>query len=199
MIIKFDHISFIGSRINKEKILKDKGEALFKEIRLKNLDIKKNLMYVPQIDHDLYFYDGNYPTEYIFYDTVEVNSKIELIDNTVYGKYTNKQGALEFLKGIFGNKVTEKNNILSCNMKGILDKRDYMLVLSNSDENIDAHLDDEGYGVITLINSARFSNVPIDGICTDTEILEVNGKQLEICFTKSASTNIIFEMIKVCS
>ena len=90
MIIKFDHISFVCSRINKEQILKNKGEPLFKEISLKNLEIKKILMHVPQDDHDLYFYEEDYPTEYIFYDSVNEQSGIKLVDNIVYAKYLNK-------------------------------------------------------------------------------------------------------------
>ncbi len=197
MIIKFDHISFVCSRINKEQILKNKGEPLFKEISLKNLEIKKILMHVPQDDHDLYFYEEDYPTEYIFYDSVNEQSGIKLVDNIVYAKYLNKQRAIEFLIGIFGNKVIEENDKIVCNMKGILDKKDYILVLERTIEPMATYLDNSGYGIVTLINNSQFSKIPIDGICTESEVLKVNGKELEICFTKADSTNIIFEMIKV--
>lgn len=38
---------------------------------------------------------------------------------------------------------------------------------------------------------------PVDGICTSTEELKVNEKKLEICFTKSDSTDVIFEIIRI--
>ena len=188
VIIKFDHVSFVCARSDKNKVLMNKGEPSFKEIGLKNLKIKKSLMHMAQQDHDLYFFEDGYPTEYIFYDAVNSQSRIELVDNVLYGKYMNKQKAIDFLKGIFGEKVTEEGDNIVCNMRGIIDKNDYMLI---------PWLDDSGYGIVTLVNNVRFTKKPVDGICTDYEVLKVNGKELEICFTKSNSTNIIFEIIKV--
>lgn len=105
-------------------------------------------MYTPQDDHDLYFYEEDYPTEYIFYDSVNKQSGINLVDNTVYAKYLNKQRAIDFLKGIFGNKVIEENDKLVCNMKGILDKKDYILVLERTIEPMATYLDNSGYGIV---------------------------------------------------
>lgn len=110
VIIKFDHVSFVCARSDKNKILMNKGEPSFKEIGLKNLKIKKPLMHMAQQDHDLYFFEDGYPTEYIFYDAVNSQSRIELVNNVLYGKYMNKQKAIDFLKGIFGEKVTEEGD-----------------------------------------------------------------------------------------
>ena len=197
VIIKFDHVSFVCARSDKNKVLMNKGEPSFKEIGLKNLKIKKSLMHMAQQDHDLYFFEDGYPTEYIFYDAVNSQSRIELVDNVLYGKYMNKQKAIDFLKGIFGEKVTEEGDNIVCNMRGIIDKNDYMLILEKTTESIIPWLDDSGYGIVTLVNNVRFTKKPVDGICTDYEVFKVNGKELEICFTKSNSTNIIFEIIKV--
>ena len=71
MIVKFDHISYIELRENKEILLQEKGTPVFKEELLRNLDIKKSLMRIPQENHDLYFYEGDYPIEYLFYDEVK--------------------------------------------------------------------------------------------------------------------------------
>lgn len=197
MIVKFDHISFVESRKEKDKILRDKGVPLFVEQSLKNLSIKNELMQVVQSNHDLYFYGDDYPTEYIFYDEVERHGNIKLEEEVLYGHYSNKKLALEFLKGIFGSKVAEDVEAIRCNMKGILDKRDYMLILEKSDNSTEAYIDNGGYGVAALISNTLFSKKPADGICTPTEVLNVNGKNLEICFTKSDSTDIIFEIIRI--
>ena len=74
MIIKFDHISYVAAKSEIGNILKDKGEPKFKEIGLKNIDVKYPLMKNPQPDHDLYFYDCDIPTEYIFYNQVCSNT-----------------------------------------------------------------------------------------------------------------------------
>lgn len=146
MIVKFDHISYVDLRKNKRLILEEKGAPVFREELLYNLDIKKSLMRIPQDNHDLYFYEEGYPTEYLFYDEVKKQSQIQLIDDTIYGHYFDKERAIDFLKGIFGNKVIENEGIITCNMKGILDKRDYILILEKCSEVIDSRLDDGGYG-----------------------------------------------------
>lgn len=199
MIVKFDHISYIELRENKEILLQEKGTPVFKEELLRNLDIKKSLMRIPQENHDLYFYEGDYPIEYLFYDEVKKQSQIQLIDRTVYGHYSDKESAISFLKGIFGNKVIENAETIMCNMKGILDKRDYILILEKASEEINVCLDDAGYGGggIALVSNSRFTVKPVDGICTSTEELKVNEKKLEICFTKSDSTDVIFEIIRI--
>lgn len=199
MIVKFDHISYVDLRKNKRLILEEKGAPVFREELLYNLDIKKSLMRIPQDNHDLYFYEEGYPTEYLFYDEVKKQSQIQLIDDTIYGHYFDKERAIDFLKGIFGNKVIENEGIITCNMKGILDKRDYILILEKCSEVIDSRLDDGGYGGggIALVSSSRFAVEPVDGLCTSAEELKVNGKNLEICFTKSASTDVIFEIIRI--
>ena len=158
MIVKFDHISFVESRKEKDKILRDKGVPLFVEQSLKNLSIKNELMQVVQSNHDLYFYGDDYPTEYIFYDEVERHGNIKLEEEVLYGHYSNKKLALEFLKGIFGSKVAEDVEAIRCNMKGILDKRDYMLILEKSDNSTEAYIDNGGYGVAELVTLYSLKN-----------------------------------------
>lgn len=198
MIIKFDHISFIDERYKKEVILKKLGNPLFFELSLKNLENKKKLMRNPQDNHDLYFFDIGYPVEYIFYDTVAKHGSIELKNNVVYGKYTSLSMAKKYLETIFGDKIIVKNGVIECNMRGILDKQDYLLILEKSeDNNVIPYVDDGGFGVIALLVNNEYSKAPEDGICTRYESLTVNNKDLEICFTRSNSVNIIFEMIKI--
>lgn len=198
MIIKFDHITFIAERKEKEAILKKLEKPLFSELSLKNLESKKKLMRNPQNDHDLYFFDAGYPTEYIFYDIVEKHGAIELKNNVIYGKYTNYNIAKKYLEGIFGDRITVNNGTIVCNMRGVLDKQDYFLVLEKTGEdNIVPYVDDGGFGVIALLMNNKYSKAPEDGICTKYESLVVNNKELELCFTRTPSVNIIFEMIKI--
>lgn len=197
MIVKFDHISYIEERSQEHNIIKKKGKPVFKEINLRNLSIKSKLMKKNQATHDLYFYESDFPMEYIFYDYVNRKSDIFLKDGKVYGLYSNKKNAIDFLIGIFGEKVQENDDEIICNMKGILDKQDYILILRKTESTCASFLDDSGYGVLTLVTSSKFSKIPDDGICTETEMLEINGKELDICFTRSESTNVIFEIIKI--
>lgn len=197
MIVKFDHISYICDRRQKQELLADKGIPNFEERNLQNLHIKKALMGKWQSTHDLYFYEGGFPTEYIFYDTVHQKSKVRVDENKIYGQYADKEKALDFLRGIFGKQVQEYGSEIICNMKGVLDKRDYILVLQNTDGGCQAFLDDSGYGIPALIVSSSFSKQPLDGICTEAERITVNGRNMEICFTKSDATNIILEMITI--
>ena len=53
-----------------------------------------------------------------------------------------------------------------------------------------------GYGTIALITNEIFTTKPEDGICTEHDVLRVNNRDLDICFTRSDSVNIIFEIIK---
>ena len=195
MIIKFDHITYIAGRSDKDEILKGLGEPEFSEEKLPNLEIKKGLMRRALPDHDLYFYGKSYPTEYIFYDETGDESGIELVGETVYGSYSDIDGAVAFLEGIFGRKVSCEDGIITCSMKGVLDKRDYPLVLKKADDT-EAFADDRGYGVAAIIVNSDIAS-PAGCICTDHETLTVNGKELDICFLKSESTDIIFELVKV--
>lgn len=199
MIVKFDHISYVCGRLQKTNLIAEKGQPVFSEINLHNLTIKKALMAKRQSAHDLFFYDDDLPTEYIFYDEVNEKSNICIKDNKIYGLYSDKEQAMDFLRGIFGNRVKDHDGEIICNMRGILDKRDYIMILQKTDDGCPAFLDDSGYGIPALIVKPAFSKIPEDGVCTETEKIVVNGRNLKICFTKSDSTNIIFELITVVS
>lgn len=196
MILKFDHLSYICERNKKKVVIQNEGEPTICEIDLPNLNIKKKLMKNPQDNHDLLYYEKDYPIEYIFYDTIAGDTNVRFCDDIVYGVYYDLQLAYEFLQGIFGRKVEVDNNKLVCNMRGVLDKKDYLLVLEYSSEKFESYLDDGGYGVITLISNSKINATPIEGICTEIEGTVVNGKKIDVCFLKPNSLNIIFEVIQ---
>ncbi len=197
MVIKFDHISYVLDKRKKQDVLNSLGEPVFSEIDLENISIKKQLMHSFFDSHDLYFFEGDYPTEYIFYDEVNGVSTIQKEDNVIYGSYSDIEQAKAFLTALFGKKVSEDGELLKCNMKGVLDSRDYPLVLEYSDNLAEPYLDDEGYGIVTVLVNSEPKSFPDGCIYTQKEALVVNGKQLEICFAKSLYTNIIFEIIKI--
>lgn len=197
MIVKFDHISFIAERGCKDSLLSGSGEPVFEEINLKNISIKEDLMRRPQPDHDLYFYDDDIPVEYIFYDEVVEQGKIKIQDGKIYGLCNDLIIAGEYLKSLFGEKsVCTRENEIICSMKGILDKKEYILVLESSSEDVFPYLDDGGYGVIALIVNKDY-DASVDWIITDQERVTVNSRDLDIRFMRSASTNVIFELIRV--
>ncbi len=141
VIIKFDHISYVAPRKCKEEILDQKEGLIFQEHNLTNLEIKFELMQFPQKSHDLYFYDEFIPTEYIFYDDVGDETTVCIEDGVVYGYYFDKEKAVDFLMGIFGRKVEILNDAIKCNMKGVLDKKDYWLELKPCDRKKPVWLD----------------------------------------------------------
>lgn len=197
MILKFDHISYIEARKKKNMILLENEKPNFVELGLKNIKNKFSLMQGSCLDHDLYFYGGGYPTEFIFYDVVGADTDIVKKNDVIYGRYNDKENAIDFLKGIFGNNVSDDDGVIKCNMRGVLDKKDYMLFLTKSDKMFETYLNSAGYGVAAVIVNSTFTRKPKDGICTEAECLSINNKDMEICFTKSMSTNIIFEIIKM--
>lgn len=197
MIIKFDHITYVASREQRETLTASRKGLMFQENDLANLDIKAALMQYPQEGHDLYFYDDVIPTEYIFYDRVGKETSVSIRDGIVHGSYFDKEGAIDFLTGIFGRKVESLDEVIRCNMKGILDRKDYWLELRPGDCKLSPFLDGKGYGTIAVITNVPFHIVPYDGECTAHDTLCVNNKLLDICFTRSDSVDVIFEIIMV--
>lgn len=200
MIVKFDHISYVSEKDETQSVLKEQGTPRFCETDLENIEIKKDLMSCPQDSHDLYFYDNDYPIEYIFYDRVGKQTGIRFDGNIVYGSYYDFDGSKDFLEELFRGRVSVNGDKIVCNMKGVLDKKDYLLVLepSKNDKPLPC-VDDSGYGIPALIVSGdyRHLNKPDSGcICTEWNRLSVNGKELNICFIRSNCTNVIFEMIR---
>lgn len=199
MIVKFDHITYVANRSDKAEVLPKDREATFVEAGLRNMDIKQELMKNRQADHDLYYYDDVIPVEYIFYNETAEEGGIERRDNCFYAHYSDFDRAVSFLTGIFGKKVSISGEEIHCNMKGILDKQDIMLILVKGENKVETYLDKKGYGVATLINNGKFNKVPEDGYCTEHEQITVHNRELDICFTGSDSVDIIFEIIAVLS
>ncbi len=199
MIIKFDHISYVAERSFADSILKKCGEPMFSETGLRNPTVKNALMRYPQHDHDLYFFDKDIPVEYILYDKIGEPGDIRVIDDRIHGKYTDINKAAAFLESLFGKRnVAVNGDLVECNMKGVIDRRDYFLVLSKSEkDDITSFLDDGGYGIPALIVNKDINDI-VNGNITEREHLEVNGKDLVLCFARSMYTNVIIEMIKVC-
>lgn len=201
MIMKFDHISVIEERRNRESLLEAYGieNLFFKEIELKNLNIKKCFMQNWQENHDLYFFTkkGELPTELIFYDTVEGKTDIVVKENVIYGEYRNKDKAFSFLQKIFGEgyKIFQEGKKLVCNLRGVLDKQDVWLVLTPVEVSKKTYLDESGYGAIALLTSSLYHGNPEVAEYTEYETLRVNNKNLNICFVRSDEINIIFELI----
>ncbi|MCR5688482.1 MAG: hypothetical protein K6G58_10735 [Lachnospiraceae bacterium] len=195
MIVKFDHITYVAPRQEKDSILRGLPEPDFFEEGLRNLEGKLGLMKNPADDHDLYFFGSGYPTEYIFYDKVGEQSLIKLEDGTVFGRYSDREGAKDFLEGVLGCSVTEEDGKLVCSMKGVLDRNDYPLILTEASDGFTAYADDCGYGVPALI--VNDGHTVRNRTCTEGERLTVGGKELEICFASSPVCDIIFELIKV--
>lgn len=199
MIYKFDHITLVASRNSKEETLLHGFNCKFKELSLPNANNKARLMQNKQLSHDLYFYEDEklyWTTEVILYDYVGENTGIKIENNCVWGSYSDLHFAYDFLATIFGKaKVTIDKEIITCNLKGVLDCKDYILKLLPN-ENCDVYLDSAGYGVITLFTNTIKIESRSDILLTEYESVGVNGKLLQICFAKSKYVNIIFEFIK---
>ncbi len=199
MIIKLDHITFVSQRSQKESILNSAGGKLaFSEENLRNLNIKRGWMKRNQDTHDLFYYEDNWPTEYVFYDEVEARESCELSSDVLHGSYNDKDEAALFLKALFGDKkVHEDGDEIVCNMRGILDKRDYLLILRKKEKPEPIYLDMQGYGCICLMsNTSGFDQIRGCN-CTESEDLRVNGRNLDICFLTHKSVDMIFEIIKM--
>lgn len=192
MILKFDHISYVTDRRKKVQTLKNFGEPLFKEVNLKNIQNKFALMEFKQENHDLYFFDGEIPTEYIFYDKVKGQSGVSVESGIIMGHYSNLEEAYNFMNELIPGKVFCDNGILKCNLRGIIDKKDYFLHLVYNPHFFKEKLslDTEGYGEIALMYRGSNRNASCE------ESLIVNGKELHISFAYTKSIDIIFELIR---
>ena len=198
MIIKFDHISYVTTRDKATDILCTAGTPLFKELRLRNAEIKSHFMSEWQTDHDLYFYERDIPTEYIFYDQVNGNSRTTLNNGIITGLYYDQEEATRFLSSLFPNTTLSNNGQIEANMKGILDKRDVYLRLNYSSDIKPVFLNSEGYGIPAFIMKGDV-DIPENCILTPGEIVTVNNRSLEIQFAGSHSVSVIFEFIRICT
>lgn len=198
MIIKFDHISYIQSRVARQETPERHGEPSFKEEGLENPAIKKALMESWQKDHDLYYYVGSLPVEHIFYDKVHAGESLVRDGDAFHGKYSSKSKAAAFLQSLFPNGVSCQGDDILCNMKGVLDKRDFYLILHQQKGHIGRpSLDTRGYGVPAVV-AKGWAGCPVEGaVVTSYEAVRVNGVDMEICFAASDAVNVIFEVIKI--
>ena len=200
MIYKVDHISFVESRDRRTKVLLKKNNYKFKEQNLLNVDTKKSLMMYNQLSHDLFFYEDEnmyWPTEVILYDRVGKDTEVTIENNCVCGRYGNLDSAIDFLSLTFGKaKVKVEGNVLTCNIKGVLDRKDYILKLFPNDD-CKVYLDSAGYGTIALFANT-IKDIPQSGVLqTKYESITVNQNLLQVCFVKCCDINIIFEFIKM--
>lgn len=197
MIYKFDHISLVASREEWDGILFNDIKYKFSELNLPNADNKKRLLQYVQSSHDMYFYEDEkmyWPTEVILYDHVGEDTEVKIENNFIFGKYTDLHSALESLVSIFGKaKVVVENDILICNLKGVLDSKDYILKLLPSD-NCNVYLDSAGYGVMSFFSNIITVN-KTGVVQTKYDDIVVNGNLLKVCFVKSNYVNVIFEFI----
>lgn len=200
MIYKVDHISLVESRNKWESALFQDIKYKFKEQNLLNIDVKKDLMMYNQVSHDLYFYEDEnmyWPTEIILYDQVGKCTEVTIENDCVCGRYGDLDSAIEFLTMFFGKaKVKLEGELLICNIKGVLDRKDYILKLLPKDD-CNVYLDSAGYGTITLFANT-IKDVSKNGVFqTKYEGIVVNNNLLQICFVKCDHINIIFEFIKM--
>lgn len=196
MILKFDHISFVASRDDVGMVLADKGEPVFKEIRLRNIVNKFPLMRGKSVNHDMYFYDrGGIPTEYIFYDAVYGQSQITISSTIINGHYKEETKAVDFLSSIFRNRVYVDQGKIKCKVSGIMDKKDYEVVLTQEKNYFEErnYLDTHGYGVAAILYQGEMNK----DYWTEENQLIVNGKNLFISFAACDSVDLIFEMIRI--
>lgn len=200
MIIKFDHISYVEEKQFREVLFDRRKikEFSFAELGLRNINIKKELMRNWQEDHDLYFCENgcSFPIEYIFYTTVGNATNVTIKEDVIEGNYKTKEGACLFLESIFGKKCISVGNKIICNMRGILDKQDFLLELSPG-YNDTVFLDDKGGGTVALITNSPYKMNNKNITFTGYEKLTVNDRNLNICFVRSDEINIIFELIMV--
>lgn len=204
MIIRFDHITYVEDRNRKEELLmwkKSNGwEMHFFEDSLQNIPTKKKLMKFPDETHDIYFMkkENNINTEVIFYNRVSVFDQIKVQNNIIHAGSNNLEETERIIKKL-GGKGERRGDTFQANLKGILDKKDYIIIFQKK-ENAEAWLDNQGYGCITLLIDsiekvgARFKT---DFFYSEEEELKVNSQSLNIAFVKSKSTDLIFELISV--
>lgn len=196
MIIRFDHITYVANRREKKNFKYEENEFLFVEKNLKNANNKKPLMKYDQETHDLYFYNKELmPIEYIFYDeTYRKNTNIKIDGCDIYACYSNKDLAINFLEKTFKKVETNSNNEIVCCVSGLLDKTKYYLHLL-PEKDLEAYLDQEGFGVPTLMCNSIPKDV--EEYLSDINEININGKIFDVCFLKCDYINVIFELLLV--
>lgn len=207
MIIKFDHISYVESRENKKnylQYLKDKGyQYKFKEENMVNFSSKKKLMQLDQETHDIYYFEPKMemPVEFIFYPYAGKSSKVEKKGNIIYVSGRKGVIIMESLRKI-GFRFLQWdsiNNIIRCNIKGILDRQDYWLIINLKKERHKVFLDDKGYGCITfLVNSFKnlYTCAELGDYLSEPAEVCINKQRLDIIFYKNSNIDIFFEFCK---
>lgn len=91
MIIKFDHITYVSQRRQFMLPEQESEKVLFREKALKNPKGLLMFMEKPQYDSDVIFVNKEIPTEYVQYDSVDKQTEIKVIGNTIYARALSKK------------------------------------------------------------------------------------------------------------
>ena len=158
MIIKFDHITFVGTNAEEDLIKNVKKECQFFEKGLKISPSKRKFMANSQTSCDMY-YCGNrrIPSEYIFYDITSTNGGcIDLIDDIIICRSQTEDYRL-FFEDLLRISPCEKSlgeQGTIYNLRGVFDKRDYYCkIIKESDTKSvkNCTLDQEGWNCPCLL------------------------------------------------
>lgn len=204
MILKFDHITYVESRENKKEILhyfRENGyQYKFEEKSMVNFPAKKSLMNLNQETHDIYYFEQGeaLPVELILYAITGRDSNVAKDGKSIYVSGRNALSIIDCMHKLgFGFSVWDRErDIVRCNIKGMLDRQDYWLVINLKKERDEVFLDNRGYGCITfLVKSFKdLCNWRGQGnyLSEPAEVC-VNRKKLQVVFYKNVNIDIFFE------
>lgn len=202
-IIKFDHITYVAARDHKDDVflrLKGGHELEWYEEERENISGKSRFFQETHKTHDLYFWKPikeELPIEAVFYDSTTSENKepITMSGRTLYGRYSDATASAEALEIIGAKGIVHNDNKISCTLKGVLDKEDVSLVLSEGRNEQQVYLDANGLGCITLIVNEIEPRADQILSVTPPENFSVNGRMLQISFAECSAINCIFELI----
>lgn len=197
MIVKFDHISYSCSIVEKDSVYKQKFagkyKILFEEIGLKNIQGKQRLFYQHHQYHDLIMLlsERYLPVEITAYEDCKKEKERFFIEQGRIVVETAKAQETEAFFREFGFKRQGEFMIL----KPILDKQEIVLEIRETMQEYYSRLDNHGFTSLAFwsnnLHSEKRKLETAGYEVTPVEELMVNHRKLKLCFVVGKQQEIV--------
>lgn len=207
MVLKIDHVSFSCEKGQENSAnVTPIYERVFFETDLPNISCKRELLKNHADTHNIIMYhagESYIPIEVTQYPSVKnVNNDISLNQRAIEWKVKSIKESMGYFETVGFKCIDETNTYAIMKLKPFLDKEPIEISLLETEQiSAEGFLDVFGYSSLGLL----VDNVEMElnkfaarnFVTTEVNSLEVNGKKMNVAFTKGPSNEII-ELIAVC-
>lgn len=200
MILKIDHISFsCDEKTNCSNSIPKEYELFFSEIRLPNVDCKKELLLNRENKtHDIFMFQsdwGNIPIEVTQYRVTTGQSEISFNKSDIYIPTCDIQESARFFMCLGMKIIEESVASIVLELSTFLDKEPFRIHLSRSPKPRKPYLDILGFSSIGFFvdcietEAKKLCN---EGYAfTGISPIKVNGKTMKVAFSYGKAGEIV--------